>query len=77
MKIALNILNKFKYLISVILGYGFGGYKFSLNIEARKSLSFFDKSKKLIIFDVGGNIGEYTDKILQLNKKVTISIFEK
>ena len=36
MKIALNILNKFKYLISVILGYGFGGYKFSLNIEARK-----------------------------------------
>ena len=76
MKIFLNILDKVKYLISVIQGYGFGGYKFSLNIEAKKSLSFFDKSKKLIIFDVGGNIGEYTDKILQLNKKAKITIFE-
>jgi len=76
MNFLFSIFNKIEYLLSILQGKGFGAYKISLNIEAKKALSFFDNSKKLVVFDIGGNIGEYTEKILDLNYNSKITIFE-
>ncbi len=76
MNYILGILGKFEYLFSVLQGRGFGGYKISLGVEVKRSMSFFDKFEKIVVFDVGGNIGEYTDKIINLNHNSEVTIFE-
>ncbi len=76
MNFLLGILSKLEYLFSVLQGKGFGAYKISLGIEAKRSLSFFDKLEKIVVFDIGGNIGEYTDKIIDSKYNSEITIFE-
>lgn len=71
----INLFDKLEYLISIFLGKGFGGAKISLKFEFKYVIKFLLK-KKLIIFDVGGNIGEYTEEILKKKKIAKIFIFE-
>ena len=76
MKLIINSLAKIEYMLSILQGKGFGGAKISLHFETIAALSFLNISKELIIFDVGGNIGEYSDKILKFAEKSNITIFE-
>lgn len=76
MNFVINLLGKIEYLLSILQGKGFGAAKISLFFEAKKGLSFFNSSKKLTVFDVGGNIGEYSEKILKLKQNSQITIFE-
>ena len=45
MNFLFSIFNKIEYLLSILQGKGFGAYKISLNIEAKKALSFFDEAE--------------------------------
>ncbi len=76
MKLIINSLAKIEYLISILQGKGFGAARISLKIEAKNAVSFFDSSKEPTIFDVGGNVGEYSQSILNLKKDSHITIFE-
>ena len=68
----MNIFEKIKLLPDALKGFLFsdpernGEYRF-----LRKSIS-----EGMIIFDVGANIGEYSENILRINPKVTIYCFE-
>ncbi len=68
----MNILEKIKLLPDALQGFlisdpnSNGEYKY-----LRKSIS-----EGMIIFDVGANIGDYSEKILSINPKVTIYCFE-
>ena len=76
MNFLINLLSKIEYLLSILQGKGFGAARISLFFEAKKALDFFNDSKKITVFDVGGNIGEYSEKILSLSQNSQITIFE-
>jgi methyltransferase, FkbM family len=76
MNFLINFLGKIEYLLSILQGKGFGAARISLFFESKKALGFFNGSKKITVFDVGGNIGEYSEKILSLNQNSQITIFE-
>jgi FkbM family methyltransferase len=76
MKLIINSLAKIEYLLSILQGKGFGAARISLKIEAKNAISFLNSSKKPIIFDIGGNVGEYSERILNLNSDSQIIIFE-
>jgi FkbM family methyltransferase len=69
----LEILNKY---ISLLLGYGLGGYRFSIYFEIKNILKFFKNEKNLLLIDVGGNVGEYSRKFLKQKKNSHIYIIE-
>ena len=75
MNFIINILDRVEYIILILLGKGFGGAKISLKFELKYAIKFLGK-KNLTIFDIGGNIGEYTEEILKKKRSYKIFIFE-
>jgi len=75
MNFIINILSWAEYIISILLGKGFGGARISLKFEVKNVMKFLS-NEKLTIFDIGGNIGEYTEEILKKNINCRIFIFE-
>ncbi len=76
MNFIINLLSKIEYLFSILQGKGFGAAKISLGIETKSAFNFLSKTEKLMIFDVGANIGEYSEKIFKLNNNCNIIVFE-
>jgi FkbM family methyltransferase len=59
------------------LGKGNAALRNSKNQEVKSCLEFMQHNKNMItIFDVGANIGEWTDAVLELRENVNLFLFE-
>jgi FkbM family methyltransferase len=68
-------LNKFLFMIS-LRGMGILNYKNSLVSGEKYFLENYLKDKKGVVFDVGANVGNYSEEVIGINESVSVFAFE-
>jgi FkbM family methyltransferase len=76
MRFIINIFYFFEWFFSILQGKGFAGFSCSLKFEVKYISKFFKNNDKLVVIDVGGNKGNFSNIVARSLKNAEIYIIE-